>query len=522
MYYGRKKGIIIAIVAVVVVIILALVGVILVSKTDLFKSNKTLFWKYAGNMTEENGNLTTTQLQDITKMMEQTPYTIKGDLTLGSDNSDMDEILNLMKLDVETEADKQNDYSHANLVWEMGNEALINLDLVKSEKIFALKSDEIVTMYLGLRNENLKVLAQKLGVTDTSLMPDEITLEETDYSELFNLSEQELQHIKDTYGNIILGSIPETNYSKQTSAVIEKNGSSYTTTSYRLDLSGQELKEIEVRILEELKTDSITLNLIASKAKLLGVKEDQIDVEKIANYIDDLITQMDSVTFDDVSFVVYNYKGKNIATEMIVKNVQKITIYKDTNNVTFKIEDLTGDANYDSLNLSIDYTLTSTQTNIVFTFSKDNEELFNASCSNIGSASQGSLTSEITANISLDDQNIQATYNQELTFVDELENVQKLDETNCAILNDLTQEQLLGLIQAISDRIQVVAVEKGQILSNVFANQSALDRAQNNTNSDVDPLEDSENEQTQENLQPSTNGSTGTQNSSMQISQPGL
>ena len=70
MYYGRKKGIIIAIVvAIVVVILLAVGGFFLYTSTDLFKSNKTLFWKYASNGMENVKTISNAQLVDIEKLI---------------------------------------------------------------------------------------------------------------------------------------------------------------------------------------------------------------------------------------------------------------------------------------------------------------------------------------------------------------------------------------------------------------------------------------------------------------------
>lgn len=40
-------------------------------------------------------------------MKDQKPYTIKGELTASSDDPDLDEVLNLLKLEVDGQADNQ-------------------------------------------------------------------------------------------------------------------------------------------------------------------------------------------------------------------------------------------------------------------------------------------------------------------------------------------------------------------------------------------------------------------------------
>lgn len=205
----------------------------------------------------------------------------------------------------------------------MGNEALIDLDYTNTNNIYALKSDDIVTVYLGIRNENLKVMAQKLGLQDVSMIPDKLSDESANYLDLFNITDAQLEYLSTTYGDLIMDNIPDDHYSKQTDATIEKNGTSYTTTSYRLDLSGEEVKQLLLMVLGTAKTDDTTLNLISSKALTLGMTEEKASRENIVHYIDDMMTIANDKEFDDVSFVVYNYKGKNIATEIIVKNQQK-------------------------------------------------------------------------------------------------------------------------------------------------------------------------------------------------------
>ena len=84
MYYGRKKGIIIGIVVAIVIILLAAISAFVVLKTDLFKSNETLFWKYAGAGLESFEQTPNIQLEEIEKLKMQSPYVIQGELQIGA------------------------------------------------------------------------------------------------------------------------------------------------------------------------------------------------------------------------------------------------------------------------------------------------------------------------------------------------------------------------------------------------------------------------------------------------------
>lgn len=461
MYYGRKKGIIIGIVVAIVIILIAIAGILLVMKTDLFKSNKTLFWKYMENGIGSTKITPNTQLEEIEKLKIQSPYTIKGELTLNSTDEQINKTLEKLKLSVNSETDKSNNYSHTNAKINFADTSIFNIDYANTDNIYALKSDEIVTVYLGIRNENLKVLLQKLGVEEITDFPDEIT--PTNYADLFKFSEEELNHIKQTYMPVIENGITEDSYSKQTEAVIEKDGVSYNTTSYRLDLTGMQISDILVNMLNTLKTDSITLNLIATKAKILGAGD--ITVEEVNNAIDDIINRIGELQFEDVSFVVYSYKGETIATEILVKNKQKMTIYNNNNqNVKITIEDLTTEAEYDVINIETSAQATTTQSSIIMKIAIDDNALIELNITNEGSAAQESLNTNVSLAFTSEGETTEFVYNQTMEFVSEIENMQKLDGTNCAILNDYSQEDLISLLQAIMNQISVVYNQKAQII----------------------------------------------------------
>ena len=86
MYYGKKKGIIIAIVFAISVIALVLGGIFIFVTTDLFKSNETLFYKYLGKTVDSLQLTENTQMASISKLQKQMPYTLDGTLTFNMES----------------------------------------------------------------------------------------------------------------------------------------------------------------------------------------------------------------------------------------------------------------------------------------------------------------------------------------------------------------------------------------------------------------------------------------------------
>ena len=271
--------------------------------------------------------------------------------------------------------------------------------------------------------------------------------------------------------------------------MLEKNGTSYKTTSYRLDLRAEQISNILENILNTLKTDSITLNLIVEKAKLLGLTDDEITIENLTNAIDEAISELRQEEFQDIAFVVYNYKGEAIEAEVIVKSKSKTIIDAKKDNMKIVYESYE-----DKENIAIEITnkATTTQSNIQVKVDINGETQVNVDLINTGSATQRSLNTTCEIKIINEDTQGNISYNQTLEFIDELENMIELNETNSVVLNDYSKEDLTALLQAIQERTVQVMNEKIQQIviynmANVISNNNSL---QNNisVNSPADAI----------------------------------
>ena len=381
MYYGKKKGIIIAIVIIILLIVIAVGGVMLYLFTDLFKSNQTLFLKYIDQTIQGMKYETNDQTKDIIEAQKENPYQIKGTLNFdynGSENKQA-EILKQIKVELETNANGQEEktYTKASVLYQ--NQNLFNLEYANSNNIYALKSDEIVTAFIGVRNENLKVLAQKLGMQDNSNIPDSIT--PIDYEDLLNISEEEKQHISDTYLPVIVNNIEKSKYSKQSNIPITKEGVEYNTTAYRVDLTSEDIANISVKLLETLKQDSITLNFIATKAKILNLPEEYTQVNNLTKQIDEQIKKIEDSEKspeNGVSIIVYEEKGQTVLTEIIIKNNVKFTLYASNtnqkNSIYVMAENLSTSNDYNTVEMQVTQTKTAKQTNTEILVNKDNDK----------------------------------------------------------------------------------------------------------------------------------------------------
>lgn len=478
MYYGKKKGIIITIVIIILLIAIAVGGVMLYLFTDLFKSNQTLFLKYIDQRIQGMKYETNDQTKDIIEAQKENPYQIKGTLNFDYDGSEnkQAEILKQIKVELETNANGQEEKSYTKASMLYQNQNLFNLEYANSNNIYALKSDEIVTAFIGVRNSNLKVLAQKLGMQDTSNIPDSIT--PIDYEELLNISEEEKQHISDTYLPVIVNNIEKSKYSKQSNIPITKEGVKYNTTSYRVDLTSEDIANISVKLLETLKQDSITLNFIATKAKILNLPEEYTQVNNLTKQIDEQIKKIEDsekLPENGVSIVVYEEKGQTVLTEIIIKNNVKFTLYASNtnqkNSIYVMAENLSTSNDYNTVEMQVTQTKTAKQTNTEILVNKDNDKGLEIYLTNEGLPSDEKVTTTCEINYNDGNDKYIANYEQEINFNEENEII-SLDNTNCAILNDYPTDQLSMLIVLIAQQTQNVMNQKMQQLGIQTTNQT--------------------------------------------------
>jgi len=171
---------------------------------------------------------------------------------------------NVIQLNVNHKENVKKEKNYINLKASYNNNQLLDVSYAKSNDIIALKCEEIVKQYfVGIKNENIKEFFKNLGLTDVSKIPDKI--ETTNITETATITDEEKNHIFETYFDVIMNNISKDNFSKINDSTIAKMGVMYNTTAYRLDLSAEELRSLEIKLLETLKQDSITLNMITTK-----------------------------------------------------------------------------------------------------------------------------------------------------------------------------------------------------------------------------------------------------------------
>lgn len=208
----------------------------------------------------------------------------------------------------------------------------MNIELVRDNDKYAFKSKQLVNAYIGLENNNIKDFANKMGIENAENLPEKIDLSKM-YKALFEISKDEKEHIIETYKNIMIQEIKDNNYEKKEKQNITINNSSYVTNMYSLTLSKAESIDLAIKMLETLKEDSITLNLITNKVKTVNQNSEYTNINKVHQKIEDYIEELKALEKTENEFIridlyINKIKLKKLTFHLKIRNRFRLNMKK--------------------------------------------------------------------------------------------------------------------------------------------------------------------------------------------------
>ena len=464
----NKKVLIISSIIAIIVIIAIVIGMLYFA-TDLFKTDKQLFYKYISKakiMDTGFANQYTIANEKITKnsnsslanisLLTSTPNTETG-------IADIQEVLKITSNGLVNVPLKQ---SYRDFTLLSNNQNLLTLKYMRDDNTYALGADNIVTKYIAVENSNLKELFTKLGVEDTTDIPNSIP---TNYEEILKIDEQTLDILNQTYSKIIFENIDETHFYKTVSE--DK------TVTIGVSLSEQETYNLVKTILETAKNDNTLLNLIINKAQLLGYTDITVqDVQsEIQTYLDDMADNAYSTDKDFIKLSIVKKDKNIIAIELETNYEEKVsttageivadvpsTVEKNRYNVMVDFSEANKlvismkENDIEKVNITISYSYDADNINLNTELSVVENE------TNSTMKMQYQISNYQTDNISQNcviefkdstkEETYQLNLSNEIKLKEDIQ-IEKLTTENSAKLNDMTAEEISQLFTAIVARV---------------------------------------------------------------------
>lgn len=483
----RKKRIALAIaIPVIIVMIIITTGILLYLNTDMFKSNKTLFLKYLG---ENSENLKAIQdvfeSSEYEKKLQDNKYTetteIKANYTnnLQTTSEDTSNSINKAKIIIKGQKDQPNKYCYKDfkLIKEEDStiseenqnndensnstnneQGIAEIEYIQNNDNYGVRFSDLFKQYLLVENNNLKELFEKIGYSEQQLdnIPNSFEIDKMTLEDI-KFTEEELNNIKERYVNIVSKNVTDKDFEKKSKQIISINDKNISTNAYILNLTNEQLNNLYINLLEDLKQDDIILNKIEKiqeKISLIKINSSEsLNLkEKFIENIDSTIEKINKTNIgsQETKIIVYENEGKTIRMTVQGKDYEinfDFLQEQEENEfvITIKKEDIETqklEINKNNEGLKIYIQNNDTDNPIKISFEQNKNE------TNTNSSNDSSIKYEIK------NSKIEVNIKQKTDIVDNFENQNVLNDQNSIELNKLEKEQLNAVLNQVTNALQ--------------------------------------------------------------------
>lgn len=370
---NKKILIIIPIILVILLLIGVGVGAFVYFTTDIFKSPKQLFFKYVGKTFETSEEFDYDKFLEEYKTQSEKSYKSSGEMNVEintdiSEAKDVKEALSKAKLTYTLNTIPTQEKSYISIGATYNNNEITKFEGLAVENNYGLKCADVYNKYIYVENNNLKALAKKFGINSSSF-PDKF--EKVDTYDFLYVSKDTREKVKDTYYNLLDEKLNKKMFSTEKNVETTVNGETLKTNAYSLTVNEIELYDILISVLETLKNDDTTLDLIMEKVDAANIKDTieqsissfssssiygyttsssqtvTFDKEYLKDSIQDLIDDLEdekttASTDNTLKLTVYTSKGNTVKLELTATNATtndlqvssiEITKNKNSNNI---------------------------------------------------------------------------------------------------------------------------------------------------------------------------------------------
>ena len=416
---SKNKGLKIAIIIVIIILALGITFSCLYFFTDLFKSNKELFFKYTAQIVQQENGFIGDGLKQYLDKKQNTPYEDNGNIDFDISLPDLgqnDDVLDNFNISFSGKINKPNAKNEQNITLNYSNDVKFPFYYRKSNDMQGIQSEYIGTKYIAIKD------GQELQGADNV----DLNFVDT-VASLQNLQipYDQIQNLKTTYFDNIINQIENGKFSK----ISEEN-----KVGYRLSLTGDELKNVLTQILETLKDDENTIDQLNA---LLGLQQSSSKIR--TTDIDNLIEDLNNAEVGEIEITVYKNNGK----------VSGLEIKQESLELSLERTESEGQETYNATINLLNNTDKNLNVGLVARFNGLNSNNINESYE---ISVQGKNQNE--------DLNYKYTINNSVQFAEAVD-IEDFSAQNAVILNDQDEEYVSGLLNAIQDRL--IAVNQNQM-----------------------------------------------------------
>lgn len=486
-----KNNKIIFIVIPIILIVIIMILAILYFTTDFLKSDKKLFLKYMSqNADAVRFVLDNKSEKEYSNLLKQNKYESSAELSatytekINTSEENKNNDINKLKVSVNSQSEYLNNYSYKDINIVYNNSNIIRTEYIHDNDRYGLRFPNRFNQFLIVENKDLKEVATKASIDEgiVEIIPDSI--QEYDYNSALSLTDEEIETLKNKYLNIISSNISSDKYSRQKNVMITIGEDSIYTNAYSVTLTQEQINNIYIEILEQLKIDETILNKLSQIEPISSVinflREDENAYnsnylqESYKNLIEQKIQeiQQNNMGTDEVTYTVYQKDGNTVRTQLVEKSRQ-ITLdinVTDNDNIEVNIKNKNINQEEDDQQT---IKIIKGNTNEENTFSIETESVLGDFISKFKIYRNKKITesdANVQTGIEYNDGNenlLEASLVENITLNQDSQQKEELNNVNSVIINNYDSELVTKWINQVKEYLNQTKTSNQTIISNV-------------------------------------------------------
>ncbi len=328
MIMPKKKRMLVT--TIVIVSILVIIGIVtcigLYMTTDLFKSNRELFVKYAtGTFSNLNKLFDDNNMNEMKEIFQNNKYEISSNTEVRyQEGENKENPINNIKLTVNGKVEKSQNYDYQNIALKNKEEKIYGIEYLKNNDEYGIRINGI--QQFASKNINNKDNNEESKET----LLDELAINSNEENEVnllklisemdlkntkIKLTEEENIELQNRYIPILMKNVSEDRFSKKQNVLVTVNEQKINTNSYSLTFTKEQLNNIYIEMLTQLKQDNIILSKI-----------DEMD--KIRHQYNVLTNNKNEVNNKEEFIKGIEEKIKEIQSTNIGNDTRKVTVFE--------------------------------------------------------------------------------------------------------------------------------------------------------------------------------------------------
>lgn len=450
-----KMRIIIAII--VSVLVIGLISILISFKPKKrIESKKEELWEYVFSKSTASIISSFLDGENYSEILKNKKYESASNITFevrSEEEEKISEFLKNMEINIESKIDNETNQIMGSAKLEYLKNEIFKVDFIKDDKLYGIKSDEIIDRYLGIKNQNLDELAKMYGIN--TKIKEINTLNITDVMPSKETIDLLINSIKDVCNE----KIDVNRFEKKKKVKIVIGGNEVDTDTYTMAINTNELIDIEETVIEKIANNTQIIDDLNTKLSLITEENNKLSYDKIkeilnkiklSNYLHEESNKLTIYISEKKMVKLSLESGETEYILEIDEKNNKIGLYINVGDTHQEISIEKNKENTTILNVDLEMLL--------------GGKLIVKSRTLDGSLKEGEVTNRIGINYNTnDDKNITIILTNKIKLVEKLE-MENLSNTNCAFINDMSKNEFLNILSAIKDRIDTVYKEKIELI----------------------------------------------------------